>query len=239
MGEPTSLHPVLGGKGYALATITVYGKEAHSAFPSEGRSAIYDAARVVTGIERIAQELEREGGDPSFDPPFTTLNVGLVQGGTAKNIVAGECRLTIEWRQVPDQDPWRVPEMIGEMLESLAISDPGFRGDFVVLRSDPAFTPSASRTVAEILSKATGNLPSTISFGSEAAHLQVLSEETLVFGPGTMTVAHKTGEFVPVAELHRCVEHLESAIRQICGGGTVQRSSTNSYSSSEGTVNLE
>jgi acetylornithine deacetylase len=92
IGEPTNLHPVRAGKGYALATIVVRGKEAHSAFPSAGRSAIYDAARVALAVERVALALE-EDCDPSFDPPFTTLNAGTIHGGTAKNIVPGECRI--------------------------------------------------------------------------------------------------------------------------------------------------
>jgi acetylornithine deacetylase len=102
IGEPTGLRPVCAGKGYALAEIVVRGKEAHSAFPARGRSAIYDAARLVTALERVAKKLAGRK-NRAFDPPFTTLNVGLINGGTAKNIVPGECRMTVEWRPVPGQ----------------------------------------------------------------------------------------------------------------------------------------
>ena len=104
IGEPTGLQPVRAGKGYALAEILVRGKEAHSAYPEKGRSAIYDAARVIAGLERVAVKLAlRKHRD--FDPPYTTLNPGLIEGGTAKNIVPGECRITVEWRPMPGQDP--------------------------------------------------------------------------------------------------------------------------------------
>ncbi len=219
IGEPTHLRPIRAGKGYALGTITTIGKEAHSAFPEAGRSAIYDAARVVFCLEQLAKELE-SSADPSFDPPFTTLNVGLIQGGTAKNIIPGECRLTVEWRPIPGESPERVPDLIRRLLALLGEATPGFEAHFEVLRSDPSFAPSSTRNIADLLSSLTGNQPGTIAFGSEAAHLRDLTTEAVVFGPGDMTVAHKTGEFVPAAELDRCVEYLESAIRSVCGAGS-------------------
>ncbi len=82
VGEPTSLVPVRAGKGYCLAEVTVRGREAHSAHPSLGASAITRAARLVSRVERVAEELKRDA-HAAFDPPHTTLNVGLIQGGTA------------------------------------------------------------------------------------------------------------------------------------------------------------
>lgn len=216
IGEPTGLTPVRAGKGYALGAITVLGKEAHSAFPAAGKSAIYGAARVIFCLEQLARELEAET-DPSFDPPFTTINVGLISGGTAKNIVPGECRMIVEWRPIPGEDPERVPDLIRRMLSLLAESTPGLEARFEVLRSDPAFAPSATQRIAGMLAQMTGNDPATIAFGSEAAHLRNLTSETVVFGPGDMTVAHKTGEFVAAADLDRCVEYLRNTIASVCG----------------------
>src|SRR5258708_37124200 len=88
--EPTSLQPMRAGKGYCLAEITVRGREAHSAYPQIGASAIFRAARLIGRIEQIGAEL-KEDQRAGFDPPYTTMNVGLIEGGTAKNIIAGEC----------------------------------------------------------------------------------------------------------------------------------------------------
>jgi acetylornithine deacetylase len=216
IGEPTGLRPVRAGKGYALGAITVHGLEAHSAFPSKGRSAIYDAARVVSAVERVAKELEKDE-DQGFDPPFTTLNVGLIQGGTAKNIVPGECRLVVEWRPIPGQDPNLAADRIRKELAALRASFPGFKADLEIQRIDPPFSPSATSDLSTFLSENTALPPGTISFGSEAAHLSPLTEEVVVFGPGDMGVAHKTGEFVPVAELDGCVACLKRAITRFCG----------------------
>jgi acetylornithine deacetylase len=212
IGEPTGLRPVCAGKGYGLAEIIVRGKEAHSAFPARGRSAIYDAARVVTALEGVAKKLAGRK-NRAFDPPFTTLNVGLIQGGTAKNIVAGECRITVEWRPVPGQaGDWAV-ELIREMLAGLR----GIDAKLEVKRLDPAFAPSATRKLAGMVESLTGHGPTTVSFGTEAAHLSGMTSEAIVFGPGDMTVAHRSGEFVPVKDLNQCVGYLVELIKRFCG----------------------
>src|SRR5204863_2999124 len=106
VGEPTRLIPVLGHKGYCLAEIAVHGAEGHSAYPETGASAILAAGRLLHEIERIGDEL-RADADPRFAPACTTLNVGLIAGGKAKNIIPGRCALTIEWRPLPSQDARR------------------------------------------------------------------------------------------------------------------------------------
>ena len=84
--------------------------------------------------------------------------------------------------------------------------------------ADPAFAPSAPCDLAQFLADAAGSPPGTISFGSEAAHMSRLADEVVVFGPGDMGVAHKTGEFVPVSELEQCVAYLKRAITHFCSG---------------------
>jgi len=213
VGEPTRLEPVRAGKGYALAEILVRGKEAHSAFPSQGRSAISDAARLILRLERVAKKLaSRRNRD--FDPPYTTLNAGLIRGGTAKNIVAGECRITVEWRPVPGQDGGWTAELIREEIADLTKRHAGFHAELEVKRLDPSFDPSATRELSGLLESLTGKRSTTVSFGTEAAHLG--GSETVVFGPGDMTVAHKSGEFVPTAELEECVSYLDAAIKHFC-----------------------
>jgi acetylornithine deacetylase len=211
VGEPTGLRPVLAGKGYALAEIIVRGKEAHSAFPSKGRSAIFDAARVVLALQKVAKKLEARK-NRAFDPPFTTLNVGLIQGGTAKNIVAGECRITVEWRPVPGQSGDWAAELIREALDGLK----GIDARLDVKRLDPAFDPSATRKLVGLVESLTGNSATTVSFGTEAAHLSAMTSEAIVFGPGDMTVAHRSGEFVAVKDLNLCVGYLTELIGLLC-----------------------
>ena len=216
IGEPTGLRPVRAGKGYALAEIIVRGKEAHSAFPTQGHSAIYEAGRVLAALERVAKKLARRTSR-DFDPPYTTLNAGLIQGGTAKNIVPGECRITVEWRPIPGQDPAWAAELIRGELARLKQRHPGFQARLDVKRMDPPFEPAESEELAALVQSLARRRPTTVSFGTEAAHLQGLTSETIVFGPGNMATAHKSGECVPVAELSKCVEVLTAVIKRLCG----------------------
>jgi acetylornithine deacetylase len=215
VGEPTSLQPMRAGKGYCLAEVKITGREAHSAYPARGASAITRAARLVSRVEQVAGRLQSEP-HPDFDPPFTTLNVGLISGGTAKNVVAGECRFTLEWRPVPNQAAARAVKLIQAEAELLRAEDPGFEYEIDVLRLDGGVETPADAPVVRHLEGATGRAAGTVAFGTEAPQLRELGAEAVVFGPGDIREAHRTGEFVPAAELERCVEVLAGAIREFC-----------------------
>lgn len=215
VGEPTSLQPIRAGKGYCLAEIIVRGREGHSAYPALGASAIFRAARIVRHLEQIAEALKAEGRD-EFDPPYTTLNVGLINGGTAKNIIAGECRLTLEWRPVPGQTGAHVLDLLRAKIEDERSVDADFDCEINVLRIDEGMETIATATLVRLLEEATAKAAGTISFGTEAPEMQQLGAESVVLGPGDIRVAHRTGEFVPAAELQQCVSILGRAIEHFC-----------------------
>src|SRR6266536_4937543 len=211
VGEPTSLQPMRAGKGYCLAEIIVRGREAHSAYPALGASAIFRAARLISRIEKIAEELQKEQHS-AFDPPYTTLNVGLIQGGTAKNVIAGECRLTLEWRSIPGQAPERLLELLQLALAEERELDPDFDCEGDARRADSGFEVPVDSPLVKLLEKLTAKEAGTVAFGTEAAQMMELGADAVVLGPGNIRVAHRTGEFVASAELHRCVEILTKTI---------------------------
>ena len=197
IGEPTSLTPVRAGKGYCLAELRCTGREAHSAFPELGESAIAKAARVVLASEQIQEQLKSDQ-DASFDPPYTTLNIGVINGGRAKNIIPGECTMLFEWRPIPHQ---RVDLPLDQLRDC----------EVIVLRRQPGFsTPPNS-----LLVTALGGAPGAVSFGTEAPWIAQLGTECVVFGPGAMHVAHGNNEHVPIEELENCAALLREAIRQL------------------------
>jgi len=199
VGEPTSLRAIRAGKGYGLAEVIVQGREAHSAFPELGVSAISRAARLITEIEEFGRELESET-DAAFSPRFTTINIGRISGGTAKNVVPGECRFLLEWRPIPVQEPTLVPERVTRMVAD--------EGRVEVQRAECGFASSADSRLVKLLERETSQVVGAVSCGTEAPQLTALGAETVVFGPGSMSVAHTNGEFVPIAELERCAEIL-------------------------------
>ena len=216
VGEPTSLQPIRAGKGYSLAEVIVKGREAHSAYPALGASAVFRAARLINRLESIATQLKQDQ-HAAFDPPFTTLNVGLIHGGSAKNVLAGECRFTLEWRPIPTQRSEHVLELLeAAIAEEMAI-DPDFRCEVNASRQDAGFETAPDSRLVRLLENATGKKAGTVAFGTEAAQMKALGSEAVVIGPGDIREAHRTGEFVPVDELERCAEILKQAIQEICG----------------------
>lgn len=216
VGEPTSLTPVRANKGYCLAEVDVTGKEGHSAYPDTGASAIYGAARLIRLLEDYAKGELRKDVDTAFEPPFTTLNVGVIQGGRAKNVIPGQCTFTLEWRPFPRQGTDVVPAALERMLDGLHREFPALRFRLRVQRTDRGVDTPATAGVVAFLAKETQKAPETVSFGTEAPQMTALGAEAVVFGPGNIQVAHQTGEFVPVVELLRCEEILEKALRHFC-----------------------
>jgi len=215
VGEPTSLKPIRAGKGYSLAEVVVKGREAHSAYPALGASAVFRAARLIGRLESIAEQLKNDQHE-AFDPPYTTLNVGLIHGGSAKNVLAGECRFTLEWRPIPSQPSERVLELFRAAIEAERASDLGFECEVDANRQDTGFETSPDSPLIKLLENATGKASGTVAFGTEAAQMMALGSEAVVIGPGDIREAHRTGEFVPVDELERCAEILRQSITQLC-----------------------
>jgi acetylornithine deacetylase len=209
VGEPTSLHPARAGKGYCLAEVTVFGQEAHSAHPQRGQSAIYKAARLITAIEGLGSRLAADR-HRFFTPGFTTLNIGTIQGGTAKNIVAGQCSFQVEWRPIPGQATNTVPAALHALAEELQQTAPTFRWKLNILRQQPGFESNANSQLVRSIERLTGRPATSIPFGSEASLLAEIAEEVVVFGPGDMQTAHSSRECVPLSELHEAVECLKS-----------------------------
>ena len=215
VGEPTSLQPIRAGKGYSLAEVIVKGREAHSAYPALGASAVFRAARLINHLEIIAEQLKTDL-HPAFDPPYTTLNVGVIHGGTAKNVLAGECRFTLEWRPIPTQPSERVLHLFNAAIEKERQADPDFACEVDASRADSGFETASDSPLIQLLEQATGLSSGTVAFGTEGAQMQLLGSEPVVLGPGDIREAHRTGEFVPLAELERCTAILKQAVAQLC-----------------------
>lgn len=216
VGEPTSLQPIRAGKGYSLSEVVVRGREAHSAYPAFGASAILRAARLINRLEHLAEEL-KDDRDPDFDPPHTTINVGLIRGGTAKNVIPGECRFTVEWRPIPLQSSDHVLKLINDAIKEQRSSDEDFDAEVNLERLDSGFNTPPNSQIVSLLEQLTEKRAGTVAFGTEAAQMTLLGSQAVVLGPGDIREAHRTGEFVPVNELERCAEIIVQSVSALCG----------------------
>lgn len=204
VGEPTSLQVARAGKGYCLAEVTVQGREAHSALPEQGASAIAAAAEFVSQVYALAKDLEQQQHS-FFAPCYTTMNIGTIAGGTARNVVAGQCVFPVEWRPIPGQSPLRVPQSLAAIAARVQEQYAGVHVDVKVVREQGGFETAADTFLVRQMEALTQRPAVSISFGSEASIFAAIAEQVVVFGPGDMATAHSDRECVPCDELEAAV----------------------------------
>jgi acetylornithine deacetylase len=217
VGEPTLMRVVTAHKGCYLYRTTVTGLEAHSSAPQRGVSAIMAASRLIGFIGELAEGRRAAGADSRFDPPHTTFNVGVVEGGTAFNIIARQCRFLWEFRAVPDEDAAAIEADIDrfvarELLPGMQRVHPGASIVTERVVAMPAFAPERDSPAEALARRLTGaNETSTVAFGTEAGHFQSAGIPTVVCGPGSIDQAHQPDEFISldqVAAGERFLRHL-------------------------------
>jgi acetylornithine deacetylase len=210
VGEPTSMRVVNAHKGALTFTTEVTGHEAHSSCTHQGVNAIMTAGELIAELNRIRADLIARG-DPSgrFDPPYTTVHVGLIEGGTAKNIIPRRCTFTWETRLLPDDDPREVPDRFDAAARAL---EPQMRAvakeagiETTHVNTVPGLAPmqgSPAERLALHLSGANGL--DAVSYATEAGLFQQIGIPSIICGPGSIEQAHKPDEYVEVAQLTKC-----------------------------------
>ena len=217
VGEPTSLVPIRAHKGYCAVEVQVNGLEGHSAYPDVGASAIHAVGRLFADLEKIGEMLKEEK-DRAFSPPWTTWNVGVIAGGKARNIIAGECSFSYEWRPLPGQDPRKALRLLEDAARRLVDQTNGkVNVSIAPLRTDAAAVTPPEAEVVKFLEEQSGHKSKTVPFGTELPEVVGMGAEGCVFGPGDIKQAHRTGEFVEIDELEKAAAILEKAIGRFCG----------------------
>ncbi|WP_165666267.1 acetylornithine deacetylase [Metapseudomonas otitidis] len=211
IGEPTELRPVLGHKGKLAMRCQVHGAACHSAYAPQGVNAIEYAARLIGHLGEIGEELARpEHHDPRFDPPYSTVQTGLIEGGRALNIVPAECRFDFEVRALPGFDAQQVATRLDryaqtELVPRMQAVQPGTGIRFEPLGSYPGLATDAASEAAELVALISGSRAfGTVAFGTEGGLFHEAGIPTVVCGPGSMDQGHKPDEFVTLAQLEAC-----------------------------------
>jgi acetylornithine deacetylase len=220
IGEPTSLRPARMHKGHLKMQLVVRGMSAHSGYPHLGHNAIEPAARAVAALGRLRRELEAErppaaGQFPEV--PFITLNVAQVRGGVAVNVVPDRCQVDIGARILPGM---RSAELVARIWTAVGPALSGEDFTLEVTGDSPPYlladgNPLCRRLVESQESEGRRGGES-VSFATDAGWLGTAGFECVIFGPGTIEVAHKPNEFVPVPELQRATAILEREVRRAC-----------------------
>ena len=224
VGEPTEMKVVTGHKSCDDLQFHVRGYEVHSSRLHEGVSAVMCAARFVEWVRQ--QNIESQDKIPSatavlYDPPFTTLHVGKINGGTADNITAKDCYFSIDLRCVGDErtEDWlvKIQQQIETIEAEMKAVHPDAFFNIHVMRG-PAVVPEVEGQAEALARLLTGDNGShTVSYGTDGGHFQKQGFSVVVCGPGSIAQAHKPDEFIELSEfnagtimLERLLENLQS-----------------------------
>jgi acetylornithine deacetylase len=214
IGEPTMMKVVTGHKGLAAWRTIFTGVEAHSSRIEEAASAIFAASRFIEYLRGVAAELRSGAQDPDFHPPFTTINVGKIQGGQAVNIVPGRCVVDWEFRPLPGTDAVALGDRIrryveAELRPALKAGHDGADVELIQLAGGPGLAPEPGSVAEALARRLTGaNRSGTVAYGTEAGHFQRSGISAVVCGPGDIEQAHKPDEFVALDQLAQCESFL-------------------------------
>ncbi len=218
IGEPTNFKMVRMHPGHVAVQIVATGESAHSSKPDLGASAIKAMGRALAAIDRLERELQLERRLEAYlDRPWVTLNTGLIHGGSAVNLVPARCEVTLGYRPLPGDDPLGVARRLELRFSDLDLPA-GTELHLQVQRITPSLlTEEGSDLQALLAPHAHGEDATAAAFATDAGNLARLGIQSLIFGPGSIDVAHKADEYVELAELEKAKNIIGQIVRQRCG----------------------
>lgn len=214
VGEPTSMRVVDAHKGPVRWQVDIKGRAAHSSMAHLGVNAVTYATRLIGELERMEQELKQRVIDIRFEPPYSTLQVTKIDGGTATNIVPVSCTFTFDIRALPGLDPNEIETRLRRFAEQRCL--PEMReiapeADIRIERANavPPFGAERKSEVVALALKLTGqNETYGVSYGTEAGLFQEAGAPAVVCGPGDIAQAHTADEWIAESQIAKCMEFL-------------------------------
>ena len=217
VGEPSMMNAVTAHKGGLGLNTRIKGYEVHSSLMHTGVSAIMYGARLIEWANQT--NAASAAAEPSpvaamFEPTFTTVHIGTIEGGTADNITAKDCRFSVDMRVLPDESPERWREIYMEQVA-------GVVGDMKAVHPDtdievdttfwvPGLRPEEDGEAERIVRQITGdNGEHVVSYGTEAGQFQERDYSVVICGPGSIEQAHQPNEFIEVAQFKAGAAFLE------------------------------
>jgi acetylornithine deacetylase len=222
VGEPTSMKTITGHKGICDLECTVHGKESHSSLAPYAVNAVEYAAELVAYAKSVARRIGNEGPfNKQFDPPFTTVHVGVMKGGTALNIVPNRCEFSLEVRNIPEVDPEQIIEEIRQyafknLEPRMKDIDPKSGFEFKYTAGVHSFDIANDNPMVDlVLSLSGANSTEKVSFATEAGIFAHQGIPTVVCGPGSIAQAHKPNEFIAKEQLVKCENFMDRLVDKL------------------------
>ena len=215
IGEPTSMRAVRTHKGHLKLKLTVLGTTAHSGYPHLGHNAIEPMARAITALSALRERLAEERAESSArfpEVPFVALNIGMINGGVAVNVVPDRCEVDIGMRVLPGMSSDALIDRVREIVTPVL---QGERWSLDLAGDSPPFLLGADRPVFRDLTHMLQQTDeASIAFATDAGWLQTAGFDCVVCGPGDIAVAHKPNESLSIAEFHAADRFLEQLVHR-------------------------
>jgi len=212
VGEPTNMKIIDAHKGCYEYTTYFEGLAGHGSSPDKGVNAVEFATKYINKLLHLREILkEKSPKDSIFDPPYTTLQIGGISGGIARNVIADKCKVDWELRPIVKSDGVFVNNEMDkfvneELLPEMKKTYPNSKIEKEVIGEIIGFEREINSEACELVSKITGdNSRDSVSFGTEAGLFQEIGISTVVCGPGSIEQAHKVNEYVSVEQIKKCL----------------------------------
>jgi acetylornithine deacetylase len=215
VGEPTNMKAIQAHKGCYEYSTHFSGLAGHGSAPDKGVNAVEYATRFVNKLMELRKELEkREPKNSIFNPPYTTLQIGRIKGGVARNVIADQCTVDWELRPVVFEDGVFVNQVMDNYVKDILLPEmkktyPNSSIKKEIIGEIIGFNKEEKSEAVNLICNLTGdNSRDVVSFGTEAGLFQELGISTVVCGPGSIEQAHKIDEYVSFNELKLCLKML-------------------------------
>ena len=212
VGEPTNMKIIDAHKGCYEYTTYFEGLAGHGSSPDKGVNAVEFATKYINKLLHLREILKEKSPKNSiFDPPYTTLQIGGISGGIARNVIADKCKVDWELRPIVKSDGVFVNNEMDkfvndELLPEMKKTYPNSKIEKEVIGEIIGFEREINSEACELVSKITGdNSRDSVSFGTEAGLFQEIGISTVVCGPGSIEQAHKVNEYVSVEQIKKCL----------------------------------
>lgn len=222
VGEPTEMQIITGHKGGYEMRTEITGHEVHSCDPRPGVSAISAAMKLIAKIEDMGvQRAANPIPNSPYDPPYPTFNVGIVEGGAARNATAGWCNFDWEYRQMPGEDGAATIAEIEDyaaniLLPPMKAVNPKADIRIITEAPVPGLDDRNAAKAAAFVSEITGlNSQGVVSFGTDGGYFSDAGFSTVVFGPGSISRAHGPDEYIEIGELAQGLDFMDKVAARL------------------------
>jgi len=220
VGEPTGMKVVNEHKGKKNFLVQFNGVEAHSSLIHNGVNSINFCTEFIEFLKDLQKSISTSSKNSKYNPPYSTINVGLIKGGIALNIIPKYCEIEFEIRDTPEINSDKILKKIKNYLKLLEKKMKKINKKcFITFKNTNDFPPlktdEKKKIIQMALQKLKSNSINSVSFGTEAGVFNKLGLETIVCGPGNIEQAHKPNEYIEESQIIKCQNFLKNIIKYL------------------------